>query len=193
LAKSLYLYENLKIPHMKQLLIIIFCFSFSIAIGQATKMVLIKSQIFQMNGVQNGEPVEKRTKVFGLTVNYETGEINGVVNLLQLDLLNKGREISDDPEKDALKIRGFLPLNDILYNQNEKQQYKVELDLIIKDFKVVALFDFNVTYAKNTSVRFHTMQAISKVNLNDFEIEDLNGFEPDVNIILVFQMMNLQR
>lgn len=183
----------LKIQIMKQLLIIIFCISFFTARSQTTKMVLIKSQIFQMNGVQNGEPVEKRTKVFGLTVNYETGEINGVVNLLQLDLLNKGREISDDPEKDALKIRGFLPLNDILYNQNEKQQYKVELDLIIKDFKVVALFNFNVTYAKNTAAKFHTMQAISKVNLNDFEIEDLNGFEPDVNIILAFQMMNLQR
>ena len=183
----------LKIHIMKQLLIIIFCFSLSTAIGQTTKMILIKGQIFQMNGIQNGDPVEKRTKVFGLTVNYETGEINGVVNLLQLDLLNKGREISEDPEKDALKIRGFLPLNDVLYNQNEKQQYKVELDMIIKDHTVVALFNFNVIYARNTAMKFHEVQAIAQVNLNDFQVEDLNGFEPDVNIILVFQMMSLQR
>ena len=112
--------------------------------SQLTKMVQVKNQTFQMNGVQNGEPVEKKTNVFGLTVNYETGEINGVVNLVDIDLLNKNRETSADPEEDALKIRGFFPLNDILYNKQEKQQYTIQLELRIKDHVVTAPLVFNV-------------------------------------------------
>jgi hypothetical protein len=161
--------------------------------GQVTKMVQVKDQTFQMNGVQNNEPVEKKTKVFGLTINYETGELNGVVNLVELDLLNKGRGESADPEQDALKIRGFLPLNDILYNANEQQNYKVELDLSIKQFTVTALFDFNIAYIKNTQMKLHDVRAMAPVNLNDFQVGDLNGFEPRVNVIMMFQMLNLQR
>ena len=92
-----------------------------------------------------------------------------------------------------MKIRGFLPLNDILYNDNEQQNYKVELDLIIKEFTVTALFDFNMAYIKNTQLKLHDVRAIGSINLNDFQIEDLNGFEPMVNIIMMFQMLNLQR
>ena len=178
---------------MKNLVVLVLIASFSGAFGQVTKMVQVKDQIFQMNGVQNNEPVEKKTKVFGLTINYETGELNGVVNLVELDLLNKGIEESPDPERNAMKIRGFLPLNDILYNENEQQNYKVELDLIIKEFTVTALFEFNMAYIKNTQLKLHDVRAIAPVNLNDFQVEDLNGFEPSVNIIMMFQMLNLQR
>ena len=178
---------------MKNLLIIVMVFSFSGVFAQSTKMVLIKDQVFQMNGVQNSQPVEKKTQVFGLSVNYETGEIQGVVNLVELDLLNKDRESSPDPEEDALKIRGFLPLNDILYNSNEQQKYKVELDLVIKEYTVTALFNFDIAYIKNTEVKFHYVVANAQVNLLDFKVEDLNGFEPDVNVIMMFQMMDLQR
>ncbi len=178
---------------MKNILIIILIFSFSGAFAQTTKMVQIRGQVFQMNGVQYEQPVEKKTNVFGLTVNYETGEINGVVNLIELDLLNKDIEASPDPERNAMKIKGFLPLNDILYNQSERQDYKVELDLIIKEYTVTALFDFNIAYLHNTQTKFHEVIANAAVNLHDFQVEDLNGFEPNVNIILIFQMMNLQR
>ncbi len=187
------MYMNPKQYAMKNIILIVLIFSFTGAFSQVTKMVLVRNQNFQMHGVQFDEPVEKKTKVFGLSINYETGEINGVVNLVELDLLNKGRESSADPEQDALKIRGFLPLNDILYNQNEQQQYKVELDLIIKEFTVPVLFNFNIAYVKNTQMKFHDVRAIGPVNLSDFRIEDMNGFEPQVNILLMFQMMNLQR
>jgi len=178
---------------MKNILVVLMIFSFSGAFAQVTKMVQIRDQVFQMDGVQFEQPVEKKTKVFGLTINYETGEINGVVNLVEIDLLNKGRESSADPEQDALKIKGFLPLNDILYNTNEQQHYKVELDLIVKQFTVPVLFDFNIGYAKSTQVKFHNVVANAPVNLLDFKVEDLNGFEPDVNIIMMFQMLKLQR
>ena len=178
---------------MRTFLTILYILSFSVGFSQVTKMVLVKDQTFQMNAVQNGEPVEKKTKVFGLTVNYETGEINGVVNLVELDLLDKNREESSDPQEDALKIRGFLPLNDIVFNQQEQRLYKVELEFIIKDFVVPVLFNFNIGYVKNTQVHFHDVRAFGPVNLNDFNIEDLNGYNPDVNILLMFQMLNLQR
>jgi len=178
---------------MKNLLIFILVFSCSGAFGQITKMVLIKNQTFQMNGVQYDQPVEKKTKIFGLTVNYETGELNGVVNLVDIDLLNKNPESSPDPEQDVLKIRGFLPLNDLLYNRQEQQHYKVELDFIINNFTVTVLFDFNIAFVKNTQVQFHDVRANANVNLLDFNVEDLNGFKPDVNILLMFQMLNLQR
>lgn len=178
---------------MRTILTIVLILFVSVTFSQITKMVLIKNQVFQMNGVQNDEPVEKKTRVFGLTVNYETGELKGVVNLVELDLLNKNIESSPDPEEDVLKIRGFLPLNDILYNQQEQRTYKVEMELIIKEFTVPVLFNFNIGYVKNTQVKFHDVKAYAPVNLVDFKVEDLNGFEPTVNILLMFQMLNLQR
>lgn len=178
---------------MKNLLIVALVFAFSGATGQVTKMAQVKDQTFQMNGVQYGQAVEKKTKTFGLTINYETGELNGVINLIEIDLLNKNIEASPDPEMNALKIRGFLPLNDILYNRNEKQHYTVEMDLIIKEFTVTVLFNFNIAYVKNTQLNFHNVIANAPVNLHDFNIEDLNGFEPQVNIIMMFQMLNMQR
>ena len=178
---------------MRAFLSIIFIFSISAGFGQVTKMVQIKNQVFQMNGIQHDESVEKKTKIFGVTVNYETGELNGVVNLVELDLLNKNKQSSPDPEEDVLKIRGFLPLNDILYNQQDQRTYTVELQLIIKEFTVPVLFNFNIGYVRNTQVRFHDVRAMANVNLLDFNVEDLNGFEPNVNILLMFQMLNLQR
>lgn len=178
---------------MTKILTIILLLIATIGQSQVTKMVMIKDQLFQMNGVQNGDAVEKKTNVFGLTVNYETGELNGVVNLVALDLLNKNIESSSDPERDALKIRGFLPLNDILYNQQEQRLYKVELELNIKELKVTGLFDFNIAYVKNSRSNFHDVIARGTLNLNDFKVQDANGFEPDIIIILKFQMLNLQR
>lgn len=190
---SLYLSMKLKTYPMKNFLLFLLLFSVTGAFGQATKMVMIRDQVFQMNGVQFQQPVEKKTNVFGLTVDYETGAIKGVVNLVELDLLNKDRESSADPELDALKIQGFLPLNDILYNRNENQHYTVELDLIIKQFTVTALFEMQIVYVKSTQTNFHNVIANTSVNLLDFKVEDLNGFEPNVNIIMIFQMMNLQK
>lgn len=178
---------------MKTILTIIFTIAVTTGFCQITKMVQVKDQTFQMNGVQNGQPVEKMTKVFGLTINYETGELNGVVNLVDIDLLNKNRESSSDPEEDALKIRGFLPLNDILYNEQNQRTYTVELELRIKDFTVTSLFNFDIVYAKNTLVDFHNVRATSNVNLLDFKVEDLNGFEPDVTVILMFQMLRFEQ
>lgn len=174
-------------------MILLFVFIVAEVPAQVTKMIQVKDQSFQMNGVQDGEAIEKKTKVFGLNINYETGELNGVVNLVELDLLNKGTEASADPEQDALRIKGFLPINDILYNQNEQQHYKVELDLVIKEYTLTALFEFNIAYVKNTRLKFHDVRANAPVNLNDLHIEDLNGFEPEVNVIMMFQMLNLQR
>jgi hypothetical protein len=185
--------NELKNKPMKNLVILFLLFSFTGAYSQITKMVLIKDQLFQMNGVQYGEPVEKKTKIFGLTINYETGEINGVVNLIDIDLLNKHPEAEADQNQNILKIKGFLPLNDILYNRQEQQEYKVELELVVRDLTVPVLFNFNITFIKNTQMKFHDVRAFALVNLLDFKIEDLNGFEPQVNIILMFQMLNLQR
>ena len=94
---------------------------------------------------------------------------------------------------DALKIRGFLPLNDILYNQQEQRLYKVELELNIKELKVTGLFDFNIAYIKNSRSNFHDVIARGTLNLSDFKVQDTNGFEPDITIIMKFQMLNLQR
>lgn len=178
---------------MRTFLTIILVFSLSAGFSQITKMVLIKNQSFKMIGVQNGEAVEKETKVFGVKIDYETGEINGVVNLVELDLLNKDRESSADPEMDALRIQGFLPLDDIVFNQQQQRMYKVELEMKIKEFTVPVLFNFNIAFFKNTQSNFHDVRANAVVNLHNFNVEDLNGFEPEVNIILMFQMMNLQR
>ena len=68
-----------------------------------------------------------------------------------------------------------------------------KLQLIIKEFTVPVLFNFNIGYVRNTQVRFHDVRAMANVNLLDFNVEDLNGFEPNVNILLMFQMLNLQR
>lgn len=178
---------------MKTILTIILAFSLSAGFTQITKMVLIKNQTFQMNGVQYDQAIEKKTKVFGVTVDYNTGEINCVVNLVDLDLLNKDRQSSADPELDVLKIRGFLPLNDILYNKQDQRTYTVELEMKIKDYTVPVLYTFNIAYFRNTQTNFHDVRANAPVNLHDFKVDDLNGFEPEVNIILMFQMMNLQR
>lgn len=178
---------------MNKLLTIIILLVTASGQAQITKMVQVKNQHFQMNGVQNGEFVEKKTNIFGLSVNYETGEINGVVNLVALDLLNKGKESSSDPEEDALKIRGFLPLNEILYNKQEQRLYKVELELSIKNHSVTGIFDFNIASVKNSRSNFHDVVATGKLNLLDFKVNDTNGFENDVIIVLKFQMLNLQR
>ena len=169
---------------MKTILSLILIMTMTAAYSQVTKMIQVKNQSFQMNGVQNGEPVEKKTNVFGLTVNYETGEINGVVNLAELDLLNKHR---------ALKIHGFLPLNDILYNKQEQRQYTVELELRIGEQVVNAIFNFNIGYIRNTQMQLHDVRAMTTVNLPDFKVDDLNGFEAQVNSMLMFQMLNLEQ
>lgn len=178
---------------MKNLVIIALLFSLTGAYSQTTKMIMIRDQTFQMIGEQYGEAVEKSTKNYALAVDYVTGEINGVVNLIELDLLNKHPEAEADPDMNNLKINGYFPLNELLYNQQEQQEYKIQLDLVVRDITVPVLFDFTVIYISNTITDFHEVRAVAPVNLLDFEIGDLNSFEPQVNIILTFQMLRAQR
>lgn len=145
------------------------------------------NQRFEFNAVRDGQPVRQETKDFALNINYDTGEFFAKINL------SKSRLYADEeleyriPGDEYLEITGFIPVAEVFENNSESQTLKVELN--VKHLSNIApvVFTFNLNRIKNSSQQFTIFNISGPAQLSDFGVEDLKGYEPEVNIVLFFQ------
>ena len=159
----------------------------------AQKQFEFMNQRFEFIAERDGQPVRLETKDFGLRINYETGEFFAKINLTEARLYSDEEVEYRIPGDEYLEISGYIPINQIFDNNSQKQQLTVELNVKHLSANVPAVFDFNLTRLKNASRGFTLFNIVGKVNLLDFGVEDLLGYNPEVNIVLDFQAVLVGR
>jgi hypothetical protein len=165
------------------LLIVFFIPGFLIA----QKQIQLKDQRFEMNAVREGKPVKVETKKFGLILNYETGEFYAKINLTDSRLYADDEFEFRIPGDEILEITGIIPINEIINNQEQTKQYIYELEVKHLSANVPVVFTFDLGYISNSARGFTIFRVNGNINLLDFEVQDLKGYEPEVNLFLGFQ------
>ncbi|MCD4747542.1 MAG: hypothetical protein K8R58_14700 [Bacteroidales bacterium] len=173
---------------MKILFISILLVIFTLNVN-GQKRIQIKNQGFELQGVNNSEPIKKETKNFNVSINYVTGDFYAGVNLKNIRLFSDSLIPEDErnANNDLVTITGSIPINEIIYSQQVNQNYKIELIVKNRDKEVTAIFDFIVNYVKNSYANFHIIYASATLNLNDFNIKELFDFEPEIKLNMNFQ------
>jgi hypothetical protein len=144
---------------------------------------------FELNAVRNGQPVRLETKDFGLKVNYQTGEFFSKINLTKARLYADSEIEYRIPGDEFLEITGNIPINEILDNSNQKQILSIELNVNHLSTIVPVVFHFEINKLENTARGFTLFNVSGPISLTDYGVEDLKGYEPEVQIVLNFQLM----
>lgn len=153
----------------------------------AQKQIQIKNQRFEMNAIRNGQPVHVETKNFSLSINYDTGEFFARINITESRLYTDEEMEYRIPGDEILEITGIIPINEIIDNQALKQQYVFELNVKHISTNVTVVFNFDATHIKSSNRGFTVFRVTGKVNLLDFGLRDLKGYEPEVELLMDFQ------
>jgi hypothetical protein len=153
----------------------------------AQKYIQVIDQVFSMKAIRNGEPVNVETKNFGINLNYETGDFLAKINIEESRLYSDSEVEFRIPGGEIIEIVGTIPINEIIDNQEQTREYTFELEVKHLAANVEVIFHFNTGYISNTAKGVTIFRVNGKINLLDFGVEDLKGYEPEVELLLSFQ------
>jgi hypothetical protein len=172
-------------------------YSASLLFAQQTKYVT-HNTMMKIKAKKFGEPVEWENKNVTVNFDYKTGEF--ITYLTNTDFVNPNADMrmikEAEVQRRQVTLGGMLPISEIIAQQQETQNYKVELQLIAEELDIshTILFDMLITKPKSgesKSNRFFTLNGIlynDQTNLPAFE-----GYENEIQIWLMFSgFMNVQ-
>lgn len=151
------------------------------------KQLQFLNQRFEFDAVRNGHPVRMETRDYGLNINYDTGEFFAKINLTESRLFSDEEVEYRIPGDEYLEITGFIPVTEIFENNSQNQTLKAELNVQHLGNNLPVVFTINLNRLKNATGKFTIFNISGSANLNDFGVEDLKGYEPEVSIVLDFQ------
>jgi len=171
---------------MKQFYFCVIAFLF-ISAAYSQKRIQVKNQRFEIQAIRNNEPVNLDTRDFGLHINYETGELVSQINIKDSRLYSDEEVEYRIPGDEIIKINGIFPLQEILYNRSADQLYNYELNVEHTGNRVTTNFEFRIANRSYSQGSFKVFRVQGMIDLRDFGIVDLKGYEPLVNLVMEFQ------
>ena len=175
---------------MKQ---IFFCIASLLIIitGYSQNSLQIKDQRFEIHAVQYEKSSRVETNDYGLNINYETGDLLATINLVNSTLYNEEEVKNRIPGGEIIEISGTIPINEIMDGEASNQTYNYELSVRYTGNLVMTGFQFNVIDIPTSSQNVKIFQVQGTIDLRDFEIENLKGYDPEVVLYMDFQTFML--
>jgi len=94
---------------------------------------------------KDGENIQWQNKDIVVTLNYKTGALKIIIN--NNDFLNKQNNeniIDDDSENSEFIFLGNLPIEQVINQKNENQEYDIELQLTNNNFSINEVINFKM-------------------------------------------------
>ncbi len=176
--------KNIRAKSIFTIIVMFVCLS---ALSQ--KMHLIQSPLFQIIGEKNNKEVTWLTNDVSVNITDE-GDINivvGISNLHPVDSFPPLNVVYDN----HLKIKGNIPPDELFYNVQDNQNYTSHLTFETDNKNIENEFNIFITYdkvIKSRNVVFET-----EINLNDFPDIKIKNFEPEVKLMLIFDILQKNR
>jgi hypothetical protein len=183
---------------MKALLITIaICFSAQILPAQQSQYITNTSNM-KIMAVKNGEHYEWENTNITVRFDYKTGEF--IAYLKNTDFVSP--DLASSLQKDTLMnkrtltLEGTLPINDIINQQKNEQEYNVELQLKNNDLNLSEpiLFDMHITRPESGASKSYRMFTLHGILYNDeLHLPAFDGFDNKIEVWLIFSgFMNIQ-
>lgn len=143
-----------------------------------------------ISGTKDGSVQEWENKDISVTLNYQDG--NFQVMLYNTDFYDKSEPNAPDTITNQIQyyIKGIFPIDDILNQQTNNQDYNVELQLIndAMMLNVTMNFDMNITLPNpGGSGRNYRIFVLNGIMYNDqTNLAAFEGFDNEINIQIVF-------
>jgi len=156
---------------------------------QSQNMHLIQSPLFQIIGEKNNKEITYLTNDVSINITDE-GDIDikiGVSNLHPVDSFPPLNVVYDN----HLKINGNIPPDELFCNVHVNQNYTSHLTFESNNENIEKMFNIFITYdkvIKSRNVVFET-----EINLNDFPDIKIKDIEPEVKLILIFDILQKHR
>jgi hypothetical protein len=165
-------------------------FSATILFGQQTQYLTYTSTM-RIRAMKNGERTEWENKNISVRLDYRTGDF--ISYLRNYDFVN--HEMASSLQNDSIvskrefTLSGVFPINDIINQQQEQQDYKVELQLRNDDSNLAKslLFDMMITRPSSGSNRAYRIFSLNAVLYNDqMHMPAFAGYDNEIEIWLLF-------
>lgn len=151
---------------------------------QSQNMHLIQSPLFQIIGEKNYKEITYLTNDVSINITND-GDINivvGISNLHPVDSFPPLNVVYDD----HLNIKGNIPPDKLFYNEQDNQNYTSRLTFESNNEDIEKKFNIFITYdrvVKSRNVVFET-----EINLNDFPDIKIKNIEPEVKLMIIFDI-----
>jgi hypothetical protein len=106
---------------------------------------------------------------------------------LQLFTDEEFPEDMERPERPYFQIKGTMPMDRIIGNDDTDQQYEVELSISIFEQEIPLVFQVNVKNYKQTDVGFWVFIGAADLDTRDLGITEFHGYSPEIKIVFSFQ------
>lgn len=153
--------------------------------GNAQQGIQINDQKLEIRAVKNEEPTKIDISDFEFYIDYQTGELSASVDLYNTDVFDDEKE-DRIPGGETMEINGIIPIIDILDNEAYDRSFSYELRVTYTGNDVTILFDFIIMDIPTSETNSKIFQVQGTMDLRDFEIENLMGYEPEVMLFLGF-------
>ena len=154
-------------------------------------LLIIKDSRFEILAERNGEEVIKTTRETHVRLNHVSGAFYCGVQQKDLQLFTD-EEFPEDMERqegDYFRIKGTMPMDQILGNDGTDQQYKVEMSLSIFEQEIPLMFQVNVKNYQQTNVGFWVFVGAVDLDTRDLGITEFHGYNPEIKIVFSFQAL----
>jgi hypothetical protein len=176
---------------MKNLLfLVILSFIGSGLIAQQGAGYVIQNPVLKIIATKNGEDFQWENKNISVALAYQTGQF--AIKLSNDDfVLNKTDQpaISDTIEDNReFTISGIFPIDQIIDQLPNNQQYVVELQLSNWDLSIdqTLNFNLNVTNPGTNQAQYRMFQMTGKLYNDELQLPAFDGFDNEVEIWILF-------
>lgn len=154
--------------------------------GYSQQSLQVENQKLEIRAVKNEEPTKIDISDFEFYIDYETGELLAKIDLYNTDIFDEEKKEDRIPGGEEIEINGIIPINEILDEESYDRSFTYELRVTFTDKDVTILFDFIVMDIPTSQNNAKIFQVQGTMDLRDFEIENLMGYEPEVMLFLEF-------
>ncbi len=183
---------------MKKILILVLLFVWVTILFAQQSQYLTYTSVMKIAGVKNGERFEWENKNINVRLDYKSGEF--ITYLENDDFVNTDMDLEDRDDtttnKRKFTLQGTFPISDIINQQQEKQNFMVELQLKNDDLYLSepVMFDMLISRPEAGNAKGYRIFSLNGVLYNDeLNLPAFEGFENEIELWLMFSgFMNIQ-
>jgi hypothetical protein len=148
-------------------------------------------------GVLNGQSTVWESRNLKVSVQKGTGIFEASLPLAELTIKQKADDYEPMSEEERqnytgamFRLSGTLPVDQISRNINEQiQTVAIELNTEIGDLSAPAIYVFRITSTMQDTRRRYRIMADGMIDLSDFDLPQLEGFEHEIRVAFDFAGM----
>lgn len=166
------------------------CFFATMVFAQQGAGYVIQNPVMKIIATKDGQDYQWENKNISVALAYQTGQF--AIKLSNNDfVMNKTSEMENqDPDETSreFSITGIFPIEQIIDQLPNNQQYNVELQLSNWDLSLdkTLNFNLNVTNPGTNKAQYRMFQMNGKLYNDELQLPAFAGFDNEVEIWILF-------